>query len=126
MNLKYIVVAILSTLIIIYVSSIPQQSFLGSGTLHEQIISNLLHIPAFAVLTFLWLKSFKKEKINKRFLLFNSVILASLFLFAISDEIHQSFVPGRTSSLMDLGLNALGILCGFSAFLALKRISFIK
>ena len=126
MNLKYIVVAILSTLIIIYVSSIPKQSCLGSGTLHEQIISNLLHIPAFAVLTFLWLKSFKKEKINKRFLLFNSVILASLFLFAISDEIHQSFVPGRTSSLMDLGLNALGILCGFSAFLALKRISFIK
>jgi len=123
MNLRYIIAAILSTLIIICVSSIPQQSFTGSGTLHEQIISNLLHIPAFAILTFFWLKSFKKEKTKKSFFIFNSVILAGVFLFAISDEIHQSFVPGRTASLMDLGLNALGIICGVSVFLALMRLN---
>lgn len=37
----------------------------------------------------------------------NSPILAGLVLFAISDEIHQSFVPGRTASLMDIGLDLL-------------------
>ena len=32
------------------------------------------------------------------------------FLYAVSDEVHQAFVPGRTASFLDLGLDALGIL----------------
>ena len=122
MDLKYAIFAAASTLLIIYVSSIPQQSFSGTGSLSEQIISNLLHIPAFAVLTFFWLKSFRRERYEKRYLLSNSLILLGVFLFAISDEIHQSFVPGRTASLMDIGLNVLGILLGLGAFAVLKRI----
>jgi VanZ family protein len=31
--------------------------------------------------------------------------------FALSDEWHQTFVPGRTPSLSDLGVDALGALC---------------
>ena len=31
-------------------------------------------------------------------------------LYAVSDEVHQAFVPGRTVSLLDLGLDTLGIL----------------
>lgn len=30
-------------------------------------------------------------------------------LYGISDEIHQSFVPGRDTSMIDLGVDALGI-----------------
>ena len=85
--------------------------------MNQQIVSNLLHIPAFAALTFFWLKSFRRE----RYLLSNSLILLGVFLFSISDEIHQSFVPGRTASLMDIGLNALGILLGLGAFAALRQ-----
>ena len=117
MNFRYAILAAASTLLIIYVSSIPQQSFPGTGSLNQQIVSNLLHIPAFAALTFFWLKSFRRE----RYLLSNSLILLGVFLFSISDEIHQSFVPGRTASLMDIGLNALGILLGLGAFAALRQ-----
>jgi VanZ family protein len=39
-------------------------------------------------------------------------------LYAISDEYHQSFVPGRTASIWDLGVDLAGIL-GMLALLAL-------
>jgi len=73
-------------------------------------LSNLAHIPAFAFLALLWLKTFNW---NGNRLLSNLLILSGLVLFAISTEFLQSFVPGRTASFMDLGLNAIGILIGF-------------
>lgn len=34
------------------------------------------------------------------------------FLYALTDEYHQSFVPGRDSSVLDLGVDALGAALG--------------
>jgi VanZ family protein len=96
-------------------SSIPDKTFWGSGSLSEQIISNLAHIPAYALLTFLWLKSFAGAESKNNIIVF-SLILSGLVLFAVSDEIHQSFVPGRTASFMDIGLDLLGILFGLWIF----------
>jgi VanZ family protein len=96
-------------------SSIPDKTLWGSGSLSEQIISNLVHIPAYALLTFLWLKSFAGAESKNNIIAFY-LILAGLVLFAVSDEIHQSFVPGRTASFMDIGLDLIGILFGLWAF----------
>lgn len=38
--------------------------------------------------------------------------LAFSVLYAISDEWHQSFVPGRTGSVVDVGIDALGAATG--------------
>jgi len=91
-------------------SSIPDRSYLGVSSTTEQILSNFAHIPAFALLALLWLKTFN---LNGNRLLSNLLILSGLVLFAISTEFLQSFVPGRTASFMDLGLNVIGILSGF-------------
>ena len=107
---RYAFLALVSTLLVIYMSSIPDRSYLGIGSATEQILSNLAHIPAFAFLTYLWLKAFNS---NGNRLLSNLLTLSGLVLFAISTEFLQSFVPGRTASFMDLGLNAIGILSGF-------------
>ena len=51
-------------------------------------------------------------------------ILAALaigILYAISDEVHQSFVPGRDPSYTDLLLDAAGLLFGCWIFLILQR-----
>jgi len=96
-------------------SSIPDKALWGSGSLTEQIISNLAHIPAYALLTFLWLKSFAGTESKNNTIVF-SLTLAGLMLFAVSDEIHQSFVPGRTTSFMDIGLDLIGIALGLWAF----------
>ena len=41
--------------------------------------------------------------------------LVGAMAFALSDEWHQAFVPGRTPSLRDLGVDALGALCALGA-----------
>ncbi len=34
-------------------------------------------------------------------------------LYALSDEFHQSFVPGRNAELLDLAFDILGVVLGF-------------
>jgi VanZ family protein len=116
LNYKYLSLALFSTLLIIYASSIPDQALLGDDSLIEQIISNLAHIPAYALLTFLWLKAFERRKFVGYFSRVNTLILIGLILFAVSDEIHQSFIPGRFASYMDIGLDFLGIFFGLVTF----------
>jgi hypothetical protein len=62
MNLKYLVVSLLNTGLIIYVSSMPNHCLPGDGSLSDQIVSNVAHIPAYGLLTFLWLKTFDRRK----------------------------------------------------------------
>lgn len=125
MNYKYASLALLSTLFLIYMSSIPDKSLWGGGSLIKEIISNLAHIPAYGLLTFLWLKAFDRTRNRNQFLIFNALILTGLLFFAVSDEIHQSFIPGRTASCMDLGLNIIGILLGLGLFSAAGGLNFL-
>jgi len=60
-NYKYSSLAILYMAFISYLSSIPGGSFPGNGSLTEQTISNLAHIPEYGLLTFLWLKAFVRR-----------------------------------------------------------------
>jgi VanZ family protein len=41
------------------------------------------------------------------------------FLYAVSDEVHQSFVPGRTFSVADLAVDLAGAVAGVAAAWAL-------
>ena len=41
--------------------------------------------------------------------------------YAVSDELHQSFVPGRAASLFDVGVDAVGVLVGIVALRQLER-----
>ena len=41
--------------------------------------------------------------------------------YAVSDELHQSFVPGRAASLVDVGIDAVGVLAGILAWRRLGR-----
>ena len=116
MNYKYAALGLLATMTIVYMSSIPESLTWGRRSFTAEVISNLLHIPAYAVTTILWLKAFRtKENVSwpSKMQIF---ILTGLILFAFSDEIHQSFVPGRTASLMDIGLDILGIILGLVVF----------
>lgn len=116
MEFKFTVFAILHTIFLVYMSSIPGQPILGKGSSSDQIISNFAHIPAFALLGFLWLKAFSKMLINDKQSLINKITIVCLILFAVSDEIHQSFVAGRTASAFDFILDLIGIFFGYLIF----------
>ena len=54
-------------------SSIPDKTLWGSGSLSEQVISNLAHIPAYTLLTFLWLKSFAGTESKNNIIVFSLI-----------------------------------------------------
>lgn len=71
---------------------------------------NLLHIPAYAALAFLWHAVFRAWRIAGIAPFALSLVVS--VLYGIGDEWHQSFVPGRYASATDATLNAVGTLAG--------------
>lgn len=79
-----------------------------------ELLGRVLHIMEYAVLALLIARAMNRH---------NDVVLASLvnaliltLFYALSDEIHQLFVPGRTFQLMDLGLDLIGGVIGLVIF----------
>ncbi len=69
-------------------------------------LKKFAHITEYAVLTFLLYRAFLNSGFNKEESGFYSVLIS--ILYAFSDEYHQSFTPGRESTLRDVIFDALG------------------
>lgn len=93
--------------VIFYFSSIP--SLRITYGIWDLILRKIAHAAEFGILTFLAYKAFNLENKPKTK---KALILAFVFSFcyAISDEIHQSFVLGRQASVLDVGIDSLGII----------------
>jgi VanZ family protein len=95
--------------VFIYIqSSYPSPESLPSFEFSDK----LLHFAAYAVMGVLFYRAYQtlSFKNNIQLLILLSMISASLY--GISDEIHQSFVPYRDGSLMDVIADVLGAICG--------------
>lgn len=70
------------------------------------IIKKTAHILEYGILFFLLVRA-QAEKPNW--------LLAFLFcvFYGMTDEYHQSFVPGRTATIRDIGFDTLGALLSF-------------
>ena len=79
------------------------------------LLKKISHILVYGVLYVLWFNAMNLSGKPKRFL------LPFLFTisFAISDEIHQIFVPGRMATLRDIGYDIVGMIM---VVLRLKRL----
>lgn len=81
---------------------------LPSGMLFDFILRKSVHIIEYGVLTLLLYRAIKGT-----FRLNNNLILiyptAAAFLYAVSDEYHQSFIPGRNACFRDVLVDSLGI-----------------
>jgi len=75
---------------------------------------NALHIPAYAILTLAWFWALLGAVGSTR----RTASIGALItlLFGVLDEYNQSAVPGRTGSVMDLVLNATGVLVALVIF----------
>lgn len=70
----------------------------------------LMHVVAYAILAATWIWALNG-------LSFRSIAAAALVLtaaYAVVDEIHQAYVPGRTSSATDVLIDLAGALIGIS------------
>ena len=77
-------------------------------------LQNLLHIPMFGLLQWLWLRAFAQvgKSGGGRVLACIGITTA----YGLFDEFHQLFVPGRYASLTDILLNLVGVAMGTLAF----------
>jgi len=73
-------------------------------------IGQFLHFVEFAVLAFLVARAVHKTKPDYPGITLLVVILA--MSYALSDEIHQLFVPGRAFQVIDLFIDFLGVVAG--------------
>ena len=78
-------------------------------------IRKAAHMTEYAVLGFLLVGALiykrKKYKLNA----IVSLLVAALY--AVSDEIHQYFVPGRSCRIIDIGIDSLGAILSISLHL---------
>lgn len=101
--------------LIFFLSSQPDLKLEAAGGF-DFFLRKLAHMTEFGVLFLLIHRAFLAQSFNKK----TAALIAVLFsvLYAISDEHHQSFVIGRVASLVDVGIDTLGIL--FATFLVTK------
>ena len=81
----------------------------------DPTLQNLLHIPLYGILSYLWCRSLCTHSGQITL----PAIILSLFitiLYGCLDEFHQSFVRGRYGGLMDIYLNTIGAFCGVVVF----------
>jgi VanZ family protein len=75
---------------------------------HDFIFKKLAHITVYAVLYYLFYRAvgltLLRDSIEDRW----KVALSLCFVYAISDELHQMFVPGRYGTIRDIGYDMLG------------------
>ena len=77
------------------------------------IVRKLAHFSVYTVLGMLTYNAFRGlEKFSFRLTLLFSALLC--LLYAISDEFHQSFVPGRSCQLRDVLIDFSGAVCGIA------------
>jgi VanZ family protein len=85
----------------------------------QEILGRYLHVAEYAILSLLLARTLVwKEPLNLVLLL---AALAISVLFALGDEYHQVFVPGRRFETGDLMLDALGSGIGLLTFIPLAR-----
>ena len=116
-NNRFIWPVLLMVLIFIE-SSIPMDggpNNIAFLTNFDPEIQNLLHIPLYGALAFLWLRFFcASGKMTKQAVFYSLIIVICYGCF---DEFHQSFVRGRYGGLLDIYLNIVGAILGTVLFL---------
>ena len=80
----------------------------------EPNFQNALHVPLYATLQILWLRALAKPERSMLMTITMALILTCSY--GIIDEFHQSFVPGRYASVLDVLLNVLGALLGAAIY----------
>lgn len=69
-------------------------------------IDKVVHFIEYGILGILWFRVLKTVGVNNEQIIFVSFAIA--FLYGISDEMHQYFVPERNASVLDAVADGLG------------------
>lgn len=99
---------------IIFSFSSNQVSGTSQVVVKDFLVKKSAHLVEYALLSILCYRALVKSGLNN----FKSIALSILIsgLFAISDEFHQSTVPGRESTTRDIIIDIIGAVTGLLVF----------
>jgi len=105
--LKFHLPLILWAGFIFYLSSLSYQPVIDPKQVgvFNLALRKLVHLAEYAILYFLACRSFKSKKIKK----YKMSAALFCFIFAITDEWHQSFIPGREGKVSDIIIDMAGV-----------------
>jgi VanZ family protein len=101
---------------VIFFFSTQQTANIIPETVPHFIFFKSLHLLEYAFLAILLFYAFSRKK--------HTIIIA--YLYALSDEIHQTFIPGRSGRLRDTLIDLIGIFLGLIILKQLRKIKFIN
>lgn len=81
---------------------------------------NLLHIPIFGLVQYLWLRGFALN--GKTGPAYVALSFCLTLGYGALDELHQYFVPGRYASFLDVLLDGVGAVLGAVGFWVLGKL----
>ena len=84
------------------------------------MLSVVAHLFLYGVLATLLLVAFERDSSATRTARLAAIVGA--VLYGISDEFHQSFVPGRDASLFDVGVDTIGAILAVTIWTYLRSI----
>lgn len=88
--------------------------------IYQPLVRKMAHFTLYTVGGFLIFNFINKFKISKLKKIIISILIG--VIYAITDEIHQYFVPGRSSKLLDVIIDSGGIIVGVLIFIILFKI----
>ena len=103
-------ITLVGAVLIFWISSIPGKAFLGTLGI-TTILYHLLAFFFFSAFVFISIVIGRK---NHKFFLIAFLISTA---YALTDEIHQFFIPGRACAFFDFGLDLTGIVFSFIIYL---------
>jgi VanZ family protein len=95
---------------IFFLSAIPDLKS-GLDTTLDIILRKIAHTTEFGILNYLIFLALANFRLSTKKSLLFALILA--FLYVLSDEFHQSFVPGREMAFLDFLVDSTGIALSF-------------
>ncbi len=79
----------------------------------QHIVRKCAHFSAYLLLSVLSMQLFMTfERLRGKIIYPALASLGFCVAYAMTDELHQYFVPGRSSQIRDVGIDSLGALCG--------------
>lgn len=108
-NVARVIPLVLWCALIFYLSSQPSVSVSDERYI-DVFIHKLAHVIEYCVLYLLFIYAFA-NKMNRNKVLAGGILFA--FLYGISDEIHQSFVPTRSPRATDVVIDTVGAVIGY-------------
>jgi len=97
-------------MIVIFIASgTPGKDVPGFGVL-DAILKKGAHMAGYALLAISYLHAIADSGKAKRPIIVMAILLAALY--AVTDEFHQSFTPGRNPSVADVGIDVVGAMIG--------------